>query len=118
MNNLYDEVKRNKLVKVIEELSTPDNYITVDVDEFFDGNNDLGSIGCNLYPVHPGLEVFYNTLKKLESHDDVDNFQVVICDVDEGSWPYSELIYVYTKLDIEQVTQIVAHLEPDDIWHA
>src|SRR5262245_27366125 len=36
----------------------------VAIERFFDGNDDLGSIGCNLMP-HPGVEAFRDVLTGL-----------------------------------------------------
>lgn len=117
MSKLFDIEKRDKLVTLINQLSEPNTYVTVDVDQFFDGNNCDYSIGCNLFTDHPGIAAFYQTFKQLEDHPDVDELQVAICDVDEGEWPFTDTVYVNTKLDIEAVTKLVAHLFPDDIWH-
>ena len=42
---------------------------TIPVEEFFDGNDDLGSIGCNLDP-HPGVDAFRNFLTGLLGRPD------------------------------------------------
>lgn len=39
--------------------------------EFFDGNDDLGSIGCNLSD-HPGIEAFRDTFARLLARPDVE----------------------------------------------
>lgn len=38
---------------------------------FFDGNDDLGSIGCNLME-HPGMDAFRETLLALQTRRDVE----------------------------------------------
>jgi hypothetical protein len=65
----------------------------VTIDQFFDGNDDLGSIGCNLAP-HPGLHVFRETLKMLEARRDVSGVWIAIYDTADGDWPFSETVLV------------------------
>ena len=65
-----DPEKRNTLIEKLKQMK---NEPIISFRDFFDGNfNDLGSIGCNLYPKHPGISKFLETFEKLESRDDVD----------------------------------------------
>jgi hypothetical protein len=58
MTGGVDLQKRRRLLETIA--SQPPDEALVTIDQFFDGNDDLGSIGCNLAP-HPGLHVFRDT---------------------------------------------------------
>src|SRR5262249_18698986 len=49
----------------------------VSLEEFFTGNEDLGSIGCNLTD-HPGMQTFYTELKAIRSRPDVQGVFVAI----------------------------------------
>ncbi len=54
-----DEGKRKSLVSTIRErgYSEAGPRVLVTRLEFFEGNDDAGSIGCNLLP-HPGVDTF------------------------------------------------------------
>jgi len=86
----------------------------VSFDLFFEGNNDEGSIGCNLLN-HPGIEVFYNTLKKLKSLNEVQDIFVEIYEVEDVEWPFSERIYVLSSLNSEEIFEYLSTLEPSEI---
>ena len=53
-----DLKKRAALINKIKSIALPettDKTPVVSIEEFFEGNDDLGSIGCNLYE-HPGTD--------------------------------------------------------------
>ena len=93
------------------------HFVTLPLDVFFGGNTHLGSIGCNLNP-HPGLAVFYATLKALEERGDV---QAVLlsasadADARETGWPFCEALWVLTRLPAGDVDQALAALQPSAI---
>jgi hypothetical protein len=91
----------------------------VSLDEFFAGNDDLGSVGCNLFP-HPGVECFKDTLDRLAGRADVDAVHVLIYDADpgEGSWPNSDLILVVGCVPPDELAEILAPLSSDEIESA
>jgi hypothetical protein len=59
------------------ELEGQGEYPMVSIERFFDGNDDLGSIGCNLAE-HPGIEVFRDVLTGLLERDDVEGVFALI----------------------------------------
>jgi hypothetical protein len=63
-----DIMKRNRSVRRLAAEPEPQ---LVPIEEFFDGNDDLGSIGCNL-PEHPGIAVFRDILVGLTLRPDVE----------------------------------------------
>jgi hypothetical protein len=65
------------------ELSAQSELLIVPVARFFDGNDDLGSIGCNLDP-HPGVEKFRNVLTGLLGRRDVKAVYAQISELDPG----------------------------------
>src|ERR1700744_1621565 len=58
--------KRAILLKKIKQNGFPDKEVFVSVHDFFDGNNDSGSIGANIYPDPPSLTDFSNVLKEIK----------------------------------------------------
>jgi len=87
----------------------------VTLEEFFEGNDDLGSIGCNLTE-HPGPQRFYAVLRDVRGRGDVQDVLVAITeDMGDDEWPFSDSIYVVTSASREQVAQWVAELQPDPL---
>lgn len=68
----------------------------VSLELFFDGNEDPGSIGCNLSD-HPGPDGFYRVLSAIRDRPDVYGVWVGISEVmDPDEWPFSDHIYFVT----------------------
>jgi hypothetical protein len=82
--------------------------------EFFDGNDDLGSIGCNLSE-HPGLNHFHEVLKKIEALPDVDELWMQIYDIEESDWPFSENILIFGDLEPENIQKLCESLQPSEV---
>ncbi len=115
---MFDKDKREKLVEKINQLGDMNDFnhvILVSIDDFFDGNGDDYSMGCNLME-HPGIDVFYRTLKEFSEHSEVEDVYVDIYDLDEGEWPFSETVYFATTLEVEYVKEKLSILEFSDIW--
>ena len=74
-----DLMKRKRLINDCEHEEEP----MVPIDRFFDGNDDIGSIGCNLSP-HPGMDVFRNCLVGLLDRADVEAVYARIYELDPG----------------------------------
>jgi hypothetical protein len=112
--------RRQNLIERIKQQGLPGQYSTqpvVPLEDFFLGNDDYGSIGCNL-PEHPGPQTFFSLLKALRSRPEVQDVLVEITEVaeqDEMMWPFSERIYVLTHAAQEQVEDWVSALQPDEI---
>ena len=90
----------------------------VSVEDFFDGNDDPGSIGANL-PRHPGLARFREVLTSIRERREVSELVIAIWEVDsspDGGWPYAEKVYLATAADDEAVEAWFEPLEPDEIW--
>jgi len=88
----------------------------VTIDEFFDGNEDPNSIGCNLCDDHPGLAFFRQRLKEIEARADVTELWMEIYDWREGEWPFSENVLIRGSLDEETVKALAEPLMPSEIW--
>ena len=97
-------------------LATPRPLPVVSLEDFFEGNDDEGSIGVNLSP-HPGLPKFFQVLARIRDRRDVQDVLVEIWEVDESdadAWPFSERVYVLTReSDGEKVLEWFAELSPD-----
>jgi hypothetical protein len=116
-----DASKRARLIEKICEIGLDENSETIPVvslEDFFDGNDDMGSIGCNLLD-HPGVEYFYRVLSEIDSNPKVSRVLVGILEVeesDETMWPFSDAIYIVTSATTSEVTRWVAALEADDVY--
>jgi hypothetical protein len=89
----------------------------VPLEVFFEGNDDIGSIGCNLNP-HPGIRFFFEHLLSIRSRPDVQDVLVEIYEIEEDepeSWPYSERIYILTSASATDVAEWMKRLRPDEI---
>jgi len=84
----------------------------VDLESFFNGNNDRGSIGCNLD--HPGPQWFYDCLREIRDHDDVQDVLVGISQI-EDMWPFSDTVFVLTRASDAEVSGWFAVLQPDEV---
>jgi hypothetical protein len=88
----------------------------VTLEDFFEGNIDEGSIGCNLF-VHPGLETFYDVLLNIRNMDNVQDVFVEIMELedDEEYWAFSERVYIFTNEEKSLVKEWVNVLEPSEV---
>jgi hypothetical protein len=111
---------RRKLIERIKLLGLPSPgkpLPLVSLEDFFYGNEDYGSIGCNI-PEHPGPQVFFEILKRIRLRDDVQDVLVEINEVeesDETMWPFADRVYILTSGSKEEVEGWAAPLMPDEI---
>jgi len=84
--------------------------------EFFDGNDDLGSVGCNLVP-HPGVDAFRDVLTGLLRRPDVEAVYAQIAELDPGeeSWPFTDTVLVAGKISADDLRSAVSSLQPDEV---
>jgi hypothetical protein len=91
----------------------------VSLEQFFEDNVDLGSIGAGLDP-HPGIATFYAVLRAIRDRPEVDDVLVGISAVVEtGGWPSSSHVYVITTASPAEVAGWAAPLhrgEPREGW--
>ena len=110
---------REKLIAKIETQSSPDGVqeIVVSLEDFFTGNSDLGSIGCNLGPKQPPIAEFYRVLRDIRSKPNVQDVLVRIYDYkDPSSWPYTDTVYIISSASPDEVKQWVEPLLPDEVY--
>ena len=101
------------------ELATQPEPQVVTIDRYFDGNDDLGSIGCNLVS-HPGIALFRHVLTGLLAHPNVEAVYAQISELDpgEGCWPFSDTVLVVGAIPLADLQLAVNALQPDDVGPA
>jgi hypothetical protein len=89
------------------------------IERFFDGNDDEGSIGCNLME-HPGMDVFSRVLTGLLRHPDVEAVYAQISELDPGeeSWPFADTVFVIGTIPAKELEDLLRVLEPDEVGPA
>ena len=97
-----------------DEPDAPRPLLTVD--EFFEGNAEVGSIGCNLEGA-PAPDEFYALFRAIAERPDVNDVRVQITAFDVPEWPFSDTVYIMTSATPEEVaTWFPEHLKPDETW--
>lgn len=97
-----------------DSADTPRPLITVS--EFFEGNDVVGSIGCNLSGA-PYPSEFYDLLIKLSIRSDVKDIRIQITAFDDPGWPFSDTIYFFTSASESEVESwFPPKLAPDEVW--
>ena len=101
-------------------LPTPDGVVplpVVSLEAFFTGNDDPGSIGCNLTE-HPGPQRFFEVLVGVRARADVQHVLVEVYEVEESDttmWPFSERVYIMTAANADTVADWLTELNPDAV---
>src|SRR5262245_46292997 len=98
------------------ELAAQPEPQIVSVERFFDGNDDLGSIGCNLIE-HPGVDAFRDVLTGLLRRPDVQAVYAQISEIDPGEdcWPFANTVLVVGAIPADELRSAVSTLEPDEV---
>jgi hypothetical protein len=115
-----DIAKRTQLIDAIRRQGLPSEDAPLPIvamEEFFEGNDDRGSIGCNLME-HPGIGCFFETLRSIRDRSDVQDVLIEIYEVeedDESMWPFSERVFVITQAEPEAVANWFAVLQPSEV---
>jgi hypothetical protein len=115
-----ESIKRAELIERVKILGlpSPDRPLPlVTLEEFFLGNDDYGSIGCNLSPML-GPQFFYEKLKFIRSQPNIQDVLVGITEINEEDltmWPFSDRIYLFTKATLEDIAHWTAALRPDAV---
>ena len=99
-----------------EQRKNPQPCPVVSLEDFFEGNHDEGSIGCNVIPF-PGLEQFCAVLKSIRSKENVQDVLVAIYSLEgDESWPFSESIWILAEASDGEVLDWMRPLKPTEIW--
>jgi hypothetical protein len=80
--------------------NTPRPLVTIE--EFFEGNREVGSIGCNLLPT-PSPDDFYKVFRSIASRGDVADIRVQITEFDTPEWTFSDTVYIMTTASDDEV---------------
>jgi hypothetical protein len=109
-----------RITERVNRLGDPDDPDTprplVSIDEFFSGNTEIGSIGCNLSHA-PSPEEFHTLFLAFSQRPDVKDIRVQITMFDVPEWPFSDTVYIMTTASAEEVaTWFPAELRPDETW--
>jgi hypothetical protein len=88
----------------------------VSIERFFDGNDDLGSIGCNLIE-HPGIDTFRDVLTGLLRRPDVQAVYAQVAELEpgDGCWPFTDTIFIVGTISLDELRGDLSSLEPDDV---
>jgi len=91
----------------------------VSIERFFDGNQDEGSIGCNLLP-HPGLDAFRDVLVGLTRRSDVEAVYAQVAEIDPGTglWPFADAVFVVGTIAAGELARLLEPLRPDEVASA
>ena len=90
--------------------------IAVSLEDFFTGNDDLGSIGCNLGDEQPPIGRFYESLLEIRNRPNVQDVLVrIYAQEDPDSWPYTDTVYIISSATAEEIESWVSDLLPDEI---
>ncbi|NFT91086.1 tryptophan synthase subunit alpha [Clostridium botulinum] len=110
-------MKESLLATIYAQEEENENLLPiVSLELFFEGNDDIGSIGCNILE-HPGTEKFYSILKEIRNKPNVQDVLIEIMEYDEGDdvWPFSERVYILTDAEEEEVMKWVEDLDISEI---
>ena len=95
----------------VNDPATPRPLLTLA--EFFDGNDVVGSIGCNLIPTPTPAE-FHELLQRILTRPDVDDVRVQVTMFDAPEWPFSDVVWIMTSADPQEVvTWFEDEVRPD-----
>ncbi|MBL0104111.1 MAG: hypothetical protein IPP51_10415 [Bacteroidetes bacterium] len=108
--------KKSEILDRITNDGFPNKEVAISLEEFFDGNDDPGSIGCNIYPDPPTIQDFYITFKRMLASDKVQDIRIRISDANDTEWFYTDAVYIIGDATIEEVTEMVKKLQPDEIY--
>jgi len=86
----------------INNPDTPRPLVTLE--EFFEGNNDYGSIGYNFYPDQPAPSDFFEVFKSIESKLVVYDIRVQVNDqIEPEDWPSTDTIWIITSAGVDEI---------------
>lgn len=109
-----------RITERVSRLGHPDDQATprplLSIAEFFEGNEEVGSIGCNLLG-EPAPAEFYDLFKKFAERSEVKDIRVCVTQFDVPEWPFSDPVYVMTTATPDEVMSwFPEELAPDEVW--
>jgi|SRR3972149_5556435 len=108
-------IQRISLKGDINDLNVPRPLVTLE--EFFEGNNDYGSIGYNFYPDQPSPAEFYQVFKTIREKPGVSDIRVEVKDLeDPNGWPATDTVWIITNASPEDIRQWLGErFKPDEV---
>lgn len=99
---------RKQLLAHIQKVGDPNRpdapRALVSLEEFFQGNDDYGSIGYNFYPDQPSPADFHALFKRIRSRGDVVDVRVQITSHDDpDAWPATDTVWLVTSAPTAEV---------------
>ena len=114
-----DIAKRDQLLSRVGDVNSKDTgLVLVTLEEFFEGNNDRGSIWCNL-PEAPEPQMVFEVLKMIRARKDVADVRIMVTQYDGGEdeWPFSDTVYFIMSATPDDAKAWFGELYyPDEIW--
>lgn len=96
----------------VNDAATPRPLLTLA--EFFEGNEVVGSIGCNLTPTPRPTEL-YELLKRMAARAEVADIRVEITMFDDPEWPFADTVWIMTSASPEEVAEwFPEQVRPDE----
>ena len=108
--------KRSILIEKIKKAGFAKKEVFVSIEDFFDGNEDVGSIGVNIYPNPPSLKEFYDTLKEIKKGVKTQDLLIRIADIDDTEWFFTDTIYISGDYTLAEIKKMFKQLKPDEIY--
>lgn len=116
-----DPTKRAALIRTCRSYAAANQgeLPYVSIEQFFDGNDDLGSIMCNLEV--ESLREIRTRLEEIRAHPDVHSLLIHVQETmeeDPECWPLSEQVLLVTSLfDDEEIAELFGDdFRPDEVW--
>lgn len=107
---------KENILRTLIEYGYPHKEVALSLDDFFNGNDNFGSIGVNIYPNQPPPGKFYEVFKRLIDQKKADFIYVRITDVeDPEDWFFSDLIYVVGSIGLNELQNLINDLMPFEI---
>jgi len=93
---------------------TPIPLLTLE--EFFKGNDIIGSIGCNL-DGEPHPSEFESVLEKIKQSPNVHEVYIQVTEMDDPDWPFSDTAWVVTTATEDDIAKCFPpEIAPDEVW--
>ena len=107
-------IERVKRQGDVNDPATPRPLLTLG--EFFEGNDCVGSIGCNLDSI-PTPADFLGVFKQIAARGDVADVRVQITAFDAPEWPFSDVVWIIASAEPQEVANWFPQaLRPDECW--
>jgi hypothetical protein len=90
----------------------------VTLEEFFEGNDDYGSIGYNFYPEQPAPSEFYDLFKRIRERPNVADVLVEVTQQEmPNDWPSTDTVWILTAASLKEVASWLGErFQADELW--